>query len=272
MVTIAPLLSIVDDSWCSLADQPEEAAHVIVAAPITVLLLLHASVSAVSFQTCFYGSVPWMDEVCDCIRRFCGTPVLNAVVQAVGVIASLLTHWPTPLLRFGTSLWSILESLDLRLAPWCLANRYANFGTVFKKRTDIVIQGRTSSDGEWRCISWKYNPAGDVKRRPPLVAFGHIPELDWRLALLQPDLQKGKPRPVWLERLMDGILSQTPEVCGLVGASAMEGHGELRVVVQETKFGYETSKKQDCNWIGNGSTWWKVRTLTTWGEHKSKVI
>lgn len=58
---------------------------------------------------------------------------------------------------------------------------YGAFGSVTKKRYEIVIEGSTDSK-KWKEYEFKGKP-GDLKRRPPIVAPYHL-RLDWMIWFL----------------------------------------------------------------------------------------
>jgi hypothetical protein len=70
---------------------------------------------------------------------------------------------------------------------WHLVNAYGAFGTVTKKRYEIVVEGTTAEDAndssaEWRAYEFKGKP-GRLDRVPPVVAPYHL-RLDWLMWFL----------------------------------------------------------------------------------------
>jgi hypothetical protein len=65
--------------------------------------------------------------------------------------------------------------------PLHLVNTYGAFGSVTKKRFEVIIEGTPDADptaaSEWREYEFKAKP-GDVRRRPPQYAPYHL-RLDW---------------------------------------------------------------------------------------------
>lgn len=70
---------------------------------------------------------------------------------------------------------------------WHLVNAYGAFGTVTKKRYEIVVEGTLAEDAndpsaEWRAYDFKGKP-GRLDRMPPVVAPYHL-RLDWLMWFL----------------------------------------------------------------------------------------
>jgi hypothetical protein len=70
---------------------------------------------------------------------------------------------------------------------WHLVNAYGAFGTVTKKRYEIVVEGTRAEDAndssaEWRAYEFKGKP-GRLDRIPPVVAPYHL-RLDWLMWFL----------------------------------------------------------------------------------------
>jgi hypothetical protein len=83
--------------------------------------------------------------------------------------------------RPAKNLLSSGQLMNSSFDPLHLVNTYGAFGSVTKKRYEVIIEGTTDRDptsaSEWREYEFKAKP-GDVRRRPPQYAPYHL-RLDW---------------------------------------------------------------------------------------------
>ena len=102
--------------------------------------------------------------------------LLHAVlVIAVTLLVLALSYRP------AKNLLSSGQVMNSSFDPLHLVNTYGAFGSVTKKRYEVIIEGTTDRDptnaSEWREYEFKAKP-GDVRRRPPQYAPYHL-RLDW---------------------------------------------------------------------------------------------
>lgn len=75
------------------------------------------------------------------------------------------------------------QMMNFSFNPFHLVNTYGAFGSVTRKRYEIIIEGTNESnpsgDTKWKPYEFKAKP-GDPKRRPPQMAPYHI-RLDWQM-------------------------------------------------------------------------------------------
>jgi hypothetical protein len=104
-------------------------------------------------------------------------PSLTHDVAFVAVTLLVLALSYRPAKNLLTSAQLMNSSFD----PLHLVNTYGAFGSVTKRRYEVVIAGTTdvepSDASEWREYEFKAKP-GDVNRRPPQYAPYHL-RLDW---------------------------------------------------------------------------------------------
>lgn len=95
---------------------------------------------------------------------------------------------------------------------WHLVNAYGAFGSMTKKRYEIVIEGTRDADtaGGWEAYEFKGKP-GDPRRVPPQVALYHL-RLDWLMWFLPLSARVG-PRGIalpgyqpWFLRFLEKLL------------------------------------------------------------------
>ena len=110
-----------------------------------------------------------------------GHPALEApLAQAILVVAftllvAVLSYRP------ARNLLSSGQLMNSSFDPLHLVNTYGAFGSVTKRRFEVVIEGTADEDptttSAWKEYEFKGKP-GDVKRRPPQYAPYHL-RLDW---------------------------------------------------------------------------------------------
>ena len=92
----------------------------------------------------------------------------------------LVLSWPA--LR---NLFARRQLMNASFNRWQLVNAYGAFGTVTKRRIEIVVEGTRDEDPDaatWREYAFKGKP-GDVRRIPRQLAPYHL-RLDWLMWFL----------------------------------------------------------------------------------------
>lgn len=110
-----------------------------------------------------------------------GSPVWwLAVVLAASLLLVVLSYWPI------RNLFSRDQLMNASFNRWQLVNTYGAFGTVTKRRIEIVVEGTLSVEPDdeagWREYGFKGKP-GDVRRLPRQWAPYHL-RLDWLMWFL----------------------------------------------------------------------------------------
>jgi len=99
----------------------------------------------------------------------------EVLVILVTVLVVALSYRP------AKNLLSSGQLMNSSFDPLHLVNTYGAFGSVTKRRFEVVIEGtldpEPTSASEWREYEFKAKP-GDVRRRPPQYAPYHL-RLDW---------------------------------------------------------------------------------------------
>ncbi|HEU0183231.1 MAG TPA: lipase maturation factor family protein [Agromyces mariniharenae] len=102
------------------------------------------------------------------------------IVAAVTVLLVVLSWWPIK------NLLSRRQLMNASFNRWMLVNAYGAFGTVTKRRIEIVVEGTLDEypddDSEWREYGFKGKP-GDLRRVPRQFAPYHL-RLDWLMWFL----------------------------------------------------------------------------------------
>src|SRR5438874_8221963 len=99
----------------------------------------------------------------------------EVAVAAVTLLVLVLSYRP------ARNLLSSGQLMNSSFDPLHLVNTYGAFGSVTKKRYEVIVEGTLDPDpteaSEWREYEFKAKP-GDVRRRPPQYAPYHL-RLDW---------------------------------------------------------------------------------------------
>src|SRR5712692_9318061 len=99
----------------------------------------------------------------------------EALVILVTLLVLALSYRP------ARNLLSSRQLMNSSFDPLHLVNTYGAFGSVTKKRYEVIIEGTADPEptaaSEWREYEFKAKP-GDVRRRPPQYAPYHL-RLDW---------------------------------------------------------------------------------------------
>uniref|UniRef100_A0A0G4GRG8 Lipase maturation factor n=1 Tax=Chromera velia CCMP2878 TaxID=1169474 RepID=A0A0G4GRG8_9ALVE len=129
-------------------------------------------------------------------------------------VALLLSRLSLPVLE---NLKSPGQAMNRSFGPWRLVNTYGAFGSVTKRRFEVVLQGTRSSD--WRetkdedWIEYQFNvKPGDLFRRPPWISPYHF-RLDWLMWFCG----FGSPqRHPWVYHLIARLLVNDPQASSLL--------------------------------------------------------
>lgn len=157
-------------------------------------------------------------------------------IEAPSVLAPRPLAWDVVLLF--TAAWTVVLSIEpaknlcskRQLMNYCwnrwhLVNAYGAFGTVTRKRYEVVIEGTRSEKPcgpqvEWLEYGFKGKP-GRLSRTPPVVAPYHL-RLDWLMWFLpfQVSVMSSaihvRRRPMWFGNLVRKLLEGDPAVLRLL--------------------------------------------------------
>lgn len=142
--------------------------------------------------------------------RFAPAPTWYvAVVCAAAALVLALSYRP------ARNLLSRQQLMNTSFDPLHLVNSYGAFGSITRRRYEVVIEGtdepRVTDGTVWREYGFRGKP-GDPRRRPPQVAPYHL-RLDWLMwfAALSP----GYAAP-WFGRLLRALLAGDADVLALL--------------------------------------------------------
>jgi hypothetical protein len=175
-----------------------------------------------------------------------GGPVaLVVVVVAVSALLVALSYRP------ARNLVARRQLMNASFDPLRLVNAYGAFGSVTRRRDEVVVEGSTArSPGpdDWVEYAFRGKP-GDVRRRPPQVAPYHL-RLDWQMWFLA----LGSPEVRWFEVLLLRLLEADPATLRLLRADPDAGPaGPAPRWVRARLFRYRFSTRDERRRTG---AWW----------------
>lgn len=106
-------------------------------------------------------------------------PWFVVVVLAVTALCVVLSSWP------ARNLVSRNQRMNASFNPFHLVNAYGAFGTITRRRTEVVVEGTRDddpADATWLEYGFRGKP-GDVRRLPRQFAPYHL-RLDWLMWFL----------------------------------------------------------------------------------------
>jgi hypothetical protein len=109
---------------------------------------------------------------------------------------------------------STRQRMNASFDPLHLVNTYGAFGSITKRRHEIVIEGtrvENPDEDDWQPYRCKAKP-NDTGRLPPQVAPYHY-RLDWQLWFAS--MAPSPARHPWFESLLGKLLAGDPAVEGL---------------------------------------------------------
>jgi hypothetical protein len=169
------------------------------------------------------------------------------IVAAVAVLLLALSFWPM------RNLLSRRQLMNFSFNRWMLVNAYGAFGTVTKRRIEIVVEGTLSespdADAEWREYEFKGKP-GDVRRMPPQWAPYHL-RLDWLMWFLP----LGRIWEPWFEMLLLRFLEADAATLRLIRIDPFDGQPPRWVRARAYHYRFSTH----AEYRETGERW--VRTL-----------
>ncbi|MFI2569409.1 lipase maturation factor family protein [Cellulosimicrobium funkei] len=176
-----------------------------------------------------------------------GGPVaLVLAVLAVSVLLLVLGVRPV------RNLVARRQLMNASFEPFRLVNAYGAFGSVSRRRDEVVVEGTTArSPGpdDWVEYAFRGKP-GDVGRRPPQVAPYHL-RLDWQMWFLA----LGSPGTRWFEVLLLRLLEADRPTLRLLAADpfADDPDGPAPRWVRARVFRYRYTTRAERRRTGD---WW----------------
>ena len=154
--------------------------------------------------------------------------VVTLVVTGLLVV---LSWWP---LR---NLFAHRQLMNASFNRWQLGNAYGAFGTVTKRRIEVVIEGSSAADPrpeDWYAYEFKGKP-GDVRRIPRQWAPYHL-RLDWLMWFLP----LGTVHERWLYALLEKLLRSDAATLRLLRVDPFDGRPPRWIRVRTFHYRFST--------------------------------
>lgn len=175
--------------------------------------------------------------------------VALVVVVTVGTV--VLSWWPVRNMASST------QAMNRSFNPFHLVNTYGAFGSITKRRYEVVVEGAASDDpdeADWREYGFKAKP-GDPSRRPPQVAPYHL-RLDWLMWFAAMSSPRRHP---WFIRFVAKLLEADERTLGLLRHDPFDG--ERPATVRARLFRYRFTTPEERRETGD---WWVRRPERTY--------
>jgi len=176
---------------------------------------------------------------------------LLALVLAVGVVA--LSVQPVK------NMLSERQVMNTAFDPLHLVNTYGAFGSITKRRHEIVVQGtddqELTGDTEWKTYEFPGKPT-DPSRRPPQVAPYHL-RLDWQLwfAAMSPTPR----RQPWFTRMLVDLLEGDEGTLSLIAKDPFPDEPPEHVRAVRYRYRYTTPEEREAT-----GDWWRRERVGTY--------
>jgi hypothetical protein len=163
-------------------------------------------------------------------------------VLAVTALMVYLSYWP---LR---NLVSRRQLMNAGFNRWHLANAYGAFGSITRRRYEVVLEGTREEvpapDTQWLEYEFKGKP-GDPRRMPRQFAPWHL-RLDWMMWFLA----FGSPRERWFQSLVIHLLQADPAVLRLLRRDPFDGDRPrwVRARYYDYRFSSRSERRDSGQW------------------------
>lgn len=152
------------------------------------------------------------------------------------------------------NLLSSRQAMNTSFDPLRLVNTYGAFGSVTKKRTEVIFQGTSSPDPQsptavWEEYEFKCKP-GNITRRPCLISPYHY-RLDWLMWFAA--FQNYQHNP-WLVHLAVKLLINDDDAVSLIAHNPFQGREPPKYIrAEHYRYRYTKIHSSDA---ANGA-WWR---------------
>jgi hypothetical protein len=141
------------------------------------------------------------------------------------------------------NLFSRRQLMNASFEPYHLVNTYGAFGSITRRRFEIVVEGCPDPDpgpgSEWREYEFKAKP-GRLDRRPPIVAPYHL-RLDWLMWFAAMGSHRQHP---WFVPLLVKLLEGDRAVLRLLGRNPFPDEPPAAVRAQLYLYRFATAAER----------------------------
>jgi len=183
------------------------------------------------------------------LARFADLPrskLHTRVTQVFGVAVGVLSVGPV------MNLLSSGQAMNTSFDPLDLVNTYGAFGTVDRKRYEVIPEGTrdepTDEGAHWEEYELPCMP-GDVRRRPCLITPYHL-RLDWQMWFVGNAAPQGEPidDSPWLVHLVWQLLQGDPTPEPLLARDPFRGSPPRYIRMGIWRYGFSADHE--------GGRWW----------------
>ena len=169
----------------------------------------------------------------------------TAAVVAVSALVVVLSYWPV------RNLLSSRQAMNASFNPLHLVNTYGAFGSVTRRRFEVIVEGTLASaadaDAEWREYEFKGKP-GDPRRLPGQVAPYHL-RLDWLMWFIP--ISPGYAG-AWFERFLVRVLEGDRPTLRLLRRDPFDGKAPRYVRARLFHYRFTTLRE-----LRETGAWWQ---------------
>lgn len=186
--------------------------------------------------------VAWLVPAWEASHEYAPTPAWFQVV--VLLVTALVVALSIPAAR---NLLSRRQLMNASFNRFRIANAYGAFGTVTKRRDEVIVEGTSSEtpDAGWQEYGFRGKP-GDPARRPPWLA-PHHERLGWQLWFLA----LGARGP-WFPMLLERLLEADPATLRLLGHDPFDGRPPRWIRARTFRYRFATHeehRRTSLTWI-----------------------
>jgi hypothetical protein len=224
------------------------------------------------------GNFAWLNAltIVQAIPTFSDEVLLTRAPSSVGASVPSAAPTPTSLQAAAIALTVVVavrsvkpvanilsrtQAMNASFDPVHLVNTYGAFGSITRRRYQLVIEGTDADDpgpDDWREYDFKGQPVA-TDERPPQWAPYHL-RLDWQLWFAAMRPQPG-PRQRWLFRLLEKLLANDEATLSLINHNPFPDDPPERIRV--LRYRYEFTDPDERAETG---AWWNRRLAGTYVE------
>ena len=169
------------------------------------------------------------------------------LIYSLAIFVAWRSYYPV------ANMISSRQSMNRGYDPFHLVNTYGAFGSVTKKRNELVVMGTLDKDpmsAQWREYEFKGKPT-DIKKSPPLMSPYHW-HLDWQMWFAAFGRIDYSP---WVANFVAKLLNADPKTLSLLGSDPFKGEKP-----QWIKIDYYQYKMDSLD----SANYWQREYLGTW--------
>ncbi len=237
--------------WLLFAPQPVASCASILIILSQFYLLISGNYSWLNWLTILLAFSGFSDQFLQQFIAFTPPADLSSPFYYHGIVASLAAVVIYMSIKPVKNMISPKQRMNFSFNPLHLVNSYGAFGSVTKKRRELIIEG-TAEDQidlqtEWKPYEFKGKP-GSPGRRPPQIAPYHL-RLDWQMWFAA---MRSVPSNPWFIQFTCKLLQNDPAVLNLLRTNPFEKDPPKYIRVRLYEYRFTTPEERK-----NTGLWWK---------------